>query len=75
VGVLGDAAGEGAAGPQGGEIEDGDWEVVVAEETGEEGEVTGGGGTSSVWVVGVEVVEGAEGVPSGGTELVEATST
>jgi hypothetical protein len=75
VRVFGDATGEGAVGPQGGEVEDGDWVTVVEEETGEEGEVTQGGGTGEEGFVGVEEVAGTEGVPSGFTELVEATST
>jgi len=49
--------------------------IVVKQETSEEGEVTDGGVTGEDWVVGVQMVTGAEGVPGGGTELVEATST
>ena len=75
LGVVGDASGEGAVGPESGKVGDGDGQAVVAEETTEEGEVADGCGTGDGWVVGVEVVGGAEGVPSGGTELIEATST
>jgi hypothetical protein len=75
VGVFGDAAGEGAVVPEGGEVEDGDWVVVIEEESGEEGEVAQGGGTGDAGFVGVEEVAGTEGVPSGFAELVEATST
>lgn len=75
MGVLGGTTGESAVVPKGGEVEDGDWLAVVEKETGEEGEVSQGGGTGKEGLVGVEEVVGAEGVPGGFAELVEATST